>query len=84
MHEFLVCTYNSQDFAQTQENVARLHDPETVTFRNSGLHNLWFLQLWRCHSVMLKLPFTIFIREVAAMINKTWNLLQEKTRHGKL
>ena len=26
----------SQDFAQNQENFARLHDRETVTFRNSG------------------------------------------------
>ena len=37
MHKFLVCAYNSQDFAQTQENFARSHDRETVTFRNSGL-----------------------------------------------
>ena len=38
MHTCLVCAYNSQDFAQTQENVARSHDRETVTFRNSE-HN---------------------------------------------
>ena len=35
MHNFF-CAYNSQDFAQTQENFARLHDRETVTFKNSG------------------------------------------------
>ena len=34
MQEFSVCTYNSQDFAQTQENVAQSHNHETVTFRN--------------------------------------------------
>ena len=33
MHKFLVCAYNSKDFAQTQENFARSHDRETVTFR---------------------------------------------------
>ena len=37
MHNFFVCAYNSQDFAQTQENCARLHDCETVTFRNSEI-----------------------------------------------
>ena len=35
MHKFLVSAYNSQDFAHTQENFARLHDHETVKFRNS-------------------------------------------------
>ena len=35
MHTFLVCAYNSKDLAQTKENFARLHDHETVTFRNS-------------------------------------------------
>ena len=35
-HTFLVCTYNFQDFAQTQENFARSHDLETVTFINSA------------------------------------------------
>ena len=35
MPTFLVCTYNSQDFAQIQENLARSHVRETVTFRNS-------------------------------------------------
>ena len=35
MHNFLVCAYNSQDFAQTEENFVQLHDHETVTFRNS-------------------------------------------------
>ena len=37
MHKFLVWAYNSQDFAQTQENCARSHDRDTVTFRNSGV-----------------------------------------------
>ena len=44
IHNFLVCAYNSQDFAptqenfaQTQENFARSHNRATVTFRNSGL-----------------------------------------------
>ena len=36
MHKFLGCTYNSQDFAQTQENVARSQNRETVKFRNSA------------------------------------------------
>ena len=35
MHKFLVCLYNSQDFAQTQEYFAWSHDRETMTFRNS-------------------------------------------------
>ena len=35
MHKFLVCTCESQDFAQSQKNLAGLHDRETVTFRNS-------------------------------------------------
>ena len=37
MHKLLVCAY-SQDFTQTQENFARSHDCETVTFRNSDLY----------------------------------------------
>ena len=37
MDKYLVCPYNSQEFAQTQENFARSHDRETVTFRNSGM-----------------------------------------------
>ena len=36
MHKFWVCAYKSQDFAQGQENFARSHDRETVTFRNSA------------------------------------------------
>ena len=35
MHNFLVCTYHSQNFAQIPENFARSHDRETVTFKNS-------------------------------------------------
>ena len=35
--KLLVCSYKSQNFAQSQKNVARLHDRETATFRNSGL-----------------------------------------------
>ena len=34
---FLVWVYTSQDFAQTQQNFARLHDRVTVTFRNSAI-----------------------------------------------
>ena len=34
MHKFLVCAYKSQDFAQSQRILARLHDRETMTFRN--------------------------------------------------
>ena len=37
MHKPLVCVY-SQDFTQTQENCAQLHDCETVTFRNYDLY----------------------------------------------
>ena len=36
INKFSVRTYKSQDFAQCQENCARLHDRETVTFRKSG------------------------------------------------
>ena len=36
MHNFLVCAYKSQDFAQNLKNFARSHDRTTVTFRNSG------------------------------------------------
>ena len=36
MHKFLVCAYKSQGFAQSQENLARLHDRQTVTFRKSA------------------------------------------------
>ena len=32
---FLAWVYTSQDVAQTQQNFARSHDHETVTFRNS-------------------------------------------------
>ena len=35
VHTFLVCTDNSPYVAQTAENFARLHNCETVTFRNS-------------------------------------------------
>ena len=40
IHIFLGCTYNSQDFAQTQENVVQSHDCETMTFRNSAQSQL--------------------------------------------
>ena len=36
IHKFLVCAYNSQDFAQTPENFAWSLDRKTVTFRNSA------------------------------------------------
>ena len=32
---YFFCAYNFQDFGQTQENFAWLHDRETLTFRNS-------------------------------------------------
>ena len=35
MHNFLVCAYKSQDFAQNLKKIARSHDCVTVTFRNS-------------------------------------------------
>ena len=35
MNKFLVCANNSNDFKQTQENYAKSHNRETVTFRNS-------------------------------------------------
>ena len=35
-----VCAYTSQDFVQGQENVARLHDRVTVTFRNSAKNTM--------------------------------------------
>ena len=35
MHNFSVCAYKSQDFAQSEKNFAPSHDRETVTFRNS-------------------------------------------------
>ena len=44
MHKFLVCEYESQNFEQSQENFARSHDSETVTFRNSVwnvTYNTW-------------------------------------------
>ena len=34
---FLVWVYTFQDFAQTQQNFARSHDRETVTFKNSAI-----------------------------------------------
>ena len=34
-HKFLVCTCNSQNFAQNQKYFALSHNRETVTFRNS-------------------------------------------------
>ena len=36
MHKFLVCACISQDFAQSQKKIVRLHDRETLTFRNSA------------------------------------------------
>ena len=36
MHKFLVCACKSQDFVQSQNHLARLHDLEALTFRNSG------------------------------------------------
>ena len=36
MHRFKVFTYKSQEFAQSQENLARSHNRETVKFRKSA------------------------------------------------
>ena len=36
MHKCLVCACKSQDFAQSQKIIARSHDRETVSFRNSA------------------------------------------------
>ena len=46
MHTFLGCTYNSQDFAETQENFAQSHDLETVTFRNSEAKALCTINIY--------------------------------------
>ena len=40
IHDFFVCAFKSQDFAQSQENCARSHDCETMTFRNSELNGM--------------------------------------------
>ena len=37
MHEFFVCACKFQDFVQSQEIFAQVHNRETVTFRNSGV-----------------------------------------------
>ena len=37
MHKLLVFASKSQDFAQSQKNVARSHNCETVTFRDPAL-----------------------------------------------
>ena len=45
MHKFLVYAYRSQDFMESQKIFARLHDRDTVTFRNSVKmlqHNIVF------------------------------------------
>ena len=54
MHDFLVSAYKSQDFAQSQETLAWMHDGETVTLRNFDRHNklcpavrqVWFRWHW--------------------------------------
>ena len=38
MHNFLVCAYKSQDFAQNLKNVAQSHDGMTVTFRTESFN----------------------------------------------
>ena len=40
IHKFLVYACKSQDFAQSQKKIARSHNLESVTFRNSG-YALW-------------------------------------------
>ena len=42
MHNFLVFTYKSQNFAQTQEHFARSHNHEIVTFINSVKRKLFY------------------------------------------
>ena len=37
MHTFLVGPYKTKDFEQTQKNLVRLQDRDTVTFKNCGL-----------------------------------------------
>ena len=39
IHDIFVCAFKSQDFTQSQENFARSHDCETVTFRNCDLNS---------------------------------------------
>ena len=36
IHDFFVCAFKSPDFEHSQENFARSHNHETVTFINSG------------------------------------------------
>ena len=52
MHRFWVCTYKSQDFAQSQTNFARSHDRETVTFRNSVLHAPIFFKVYKKYKLI--------------------------------
>ena len=62
IHNFLVCPCKSQDFDQSQQNFARSHDRETVTFRNSALNwekeSFYFtMQWWQflfCSPAMLR------------------------------
>ena len=49
IHDFFVCTFKSQDFAQIPENFARSRDRETVTFRNSGWNKEPFENAERCN-----------------------------------
>ena len=55
MHKFLVCENKSQDFARSQKMFARLHDRETVTFRNSAT----LLQSHYTTAVPLKYPTVV-------------------------
>ena len=62
MHNFLVCAYKSQDFAQNLKKFAQSHDCMTVTFRNSAEMN-WNEMNWttlRC----LQLHFNALIYDV--------------------
>ena len=66
IHIFLVYSYKSQDFAQSNRNFARSHDRMTVTFRNSVQHLLISLArgLRYFHYVELLCPFDEFQRNL--------------------
>ena len=68
LRDFIVRVYTSQDFAQTQQSFAQLHDCTKVTFRNSssngeGCFENWeekdhWLTDWIIESVM-----TVFVEQ---------------------
>ena len=64
MHTLLVCAYNSQDLAQNQENFARSHNPETVTFRNSRTASLNIHKSFTKPSMAKKLNVIVCVQTV--------------------